>query len=411
MLGGELLKRPSTTSDTQCRNCALTRVCCQECLLLDSTIVWLRMDCLRVNVTGKRNRDLADLILSSVSQRATIALTGKQRSELEAITQSRSLPMAYVTRAKLILLLNEGVPYSEICQRIETSKPTILRWKKRFLRYGLDGLSTSHPGQKPSKLTPSLRARVLAVTRREPPDGSMQWSCRKLAATLGISKDLVHRIWKEAGVRPHRLERHIAGNNPDFETKAADIVGLYLHPPQHAAVFRLNDKAAIQALDRPDLILPLSPARAVGHGFEYYGHGTLSLFAALDTKSGKSQSKTLERHTSQEFAGFLSQIVEQCPSGQEIHIILNNLSAHNAKLIQAFLEDHPNVQLHFTPSYSAWLNRIEIWFARIEQEMISRVIFRSVSDLAHKLRRNIQVYSAHAKPFRWKYNDSFRPQR
>jgi transposase len=334
-----------------------------------------------------------------------LVLTEEQRKELISISQSRALPAGYVTRAKLILLVSEGVPYSEIGWRLGTSKPTIIRWKERFRRGGLNGLDTSHPGQKPFKLTPALRAKVLAGTQRKPKDGSTHWSCRKLAADLGISKDLVHRIWREAGVRPHRLERYMASPDPDFESKAADIIGLYLQPPQHAAIFCVDEKTAIQALDRLDPVLPLSPGRAERHGFEYYRHGTLSLYAALDTKTGKVHGKTAERHTSEEFVAFLEQVVQQCRPGQEIHIILDNLSAHKTKLVRAFLAAHTNVCLHFTPTYSSWLNQVEIWFSRIERDVIARGVFTSVVDLAGKLRRYIQAYSAQAKPIHWKYND------
>jgi len=335
-------------------------------------------------------------------------VTEQQKRELTGIAQSRSLPAGYVFRAKLILLLEEGRSFSSIRERLDTTTPTIIRWKQRFLEAGVNGLDTSHPGQKPYKLTPSLRARILGATRKKPNDGSTHWSCRKLAAELGISKDLVHRVWQEAGVKPHRLERYMASNDPDFETKAADIIGLYMNPPQHAAVFCVDEKTAIQALDRLDPVLPLSAGRADRHGFEYYRHGTLSLYAALDTKSGRVHGKTAARHTSQEFVAFLKQVVAQCAHGQEIHIILDNLSAHKTKLVQTFLAEHPHVYFHFTPTYSSWLNQVEIWFARVEREVIARGIFTSVPDLARKLRRYIQAYSAHAKPFHWKYSDPTR---
>ena len=339
---------------------------------------------------------------------SALTLTGQQKTELTAIAQSRSLPAGYVFRARLILLLAEGVSFSGIRERLKTTTPTIVRWKQRFLSAGMDGLDTSHPGQQPYKLTPSVRARILNATRRKPTDGSTHWSCRKLAAELGVSKDLVHRVWCEAGVKPHRLERYMASNDPDFETKAADIIGLYLNPPQHAAVFCVDEKTAIQALDRLDPVLPLSPGRAERHGFEYYRHGTLSLYAALDTRTGRVQGQTAARHTSEEFVRFLEQVVAQCPATQDIHIILDNLSAHKTKLVKAFLGEHPNVQLHFTPTYSSWLNQVEIWFARVEREVIARGVFTSVSDLARKLRRYIQAYSAHAKPIKWKYSDPAR---
>ena len=144
-----------------------------------------------------------------------------------------------------------------------------------------------YPWTKATVLTPALRARILAATRKKPSDGATHWSCRKLATALGVSKDAVHRVWKEAGLKPHRLERYLASDDPEFESKAADIIGLYLRPPQHAAVFCVDEKTAIQALDRLDPVLPLSPGRAERHGFEYYRHGTLSLYAALDTKTGR----------------------------------------------------------------------------------------------------------------------------
>jgi transposase len=216
-----------------------------------------------------------------------VPLTSNQRSELSSIAQSRSLPAGYVFRAKLILMLADGASFNTVKHRLQTSAPTIIRWKQRFLQSGLDGLDTYHPGQKATVLTPALRARILSATRKKPSDGSTHWSCRKLATALGVSKDAVHRVWKEAGLKPHRLERYLASDDPEFESKAADIIGLYLRPPQHAAVFCVDEKTAIQALDRLDPVLPLSPGRAERHGFEYYRHGTLSLYAALDTKTGR----------------------------------------------------------------------------------------------------------------------------
>ncbi len=197
----------------------------------------------------------------------------------------------------------------------------------------------------------------------------------------------------------------MASNDPDFETKAADIIGLYLNPPQHAAVFCVDEKSAIQALDRLDPVLPLSPGRVERHGFEYYRHGTLSLYAALDVKTGKVHGRTAARHTSEEFVAFLEQVVGQCRPGQEIHIIADNLSAHKTKKVEHFLAAHRNVRLHFTPTYSSWLNQVEIWFARIERAVIARGVFTSVQDLARKLMRYIRAYGKTAKPFRWKYSD------
>src|SRR5437879_10702846 len=176
-----------------------------------------------------------------------IFLTQQLRSELGSIAQSRTVPAGYVFRAKLILMLAEGASFNTIKRMLQTSAPTIIRWKQRFLESGLDGLDTYHPGQEATVLTPALRARILSATRKKPSDGSTPWSCRKLATALGVSKDAVHRVWKEAGLKPHRLARYLADDDPEFESKAADIIGLYLRPPQHAAVFFVDEQPAIPA--------------------------------------------------------------------------------------------------------------------------------------------------------------------
>ena len=335
-----------------------------------------------------------------------IKLTADERLELEQMTQSRTLPAGDVFRARLVLMLADGLPYRTIQERLDTTAPTISRWKDRFLKERVAGLlEIRHPGQKPSVMTPALQAKVLEATRRKPKDGSTHWSCRKLAAQLGISKDTVQRIWHRAGLKRHRLERYMASDDPEFERKATDIIGLYLHPPQHAAVFCVDEKSAIQALDRLDPVLPMSPGRAERHGFEYYRHGTLSLYAALDVRSGKVHGKTAARHTSDEFVAFLQEVIALCKPSQEIHVILDNLSAHKTHKVASFLEQHPNVKLHFTPTYSSWLNQVEIWFSRIERDVIARGVFTSVRDLARKLTRYIRAYSKTARPFHWKYSD------
>ncbi len=216
---------------------------------------------------------------------------------------------------------------------------------------------------------------------------------------------MVARVWAKHGLKPHRLERYLASDDPDFERKAADIIGLYLKPPQHAAVFCVDEKTAIQALDRLDPVLPLSPGRAERHGFEYYRHGTLSLYAAFETRTGEVLGRTAERHTSAEFVAFLTDLVTHQPKRREIHVILDNLSAHKTKLVHAFLAEHPHVHLHFTPTYSSWLNQVELWFAKIERDVIARGIFTSVKDLARKLMRYIRIYNQTPKPVKWRYSD------
>jgi len=210
-------------------------------------------------------------------------------------------------------------------------------------------------------------------------------------------------VWARHGLAPHRLERYLASDDPNFERKAADIIGLYLHPPQHAAVFCVDEKTAIQALDRLDPVLPLSPGRAERHGFEYYRHGTLSLYAAFNTRTGDVLGKTVERHTSAECVAFLAALVAEQPRRQAIHVILDNLSAHKTRQVTTFLAEHPRVHLHFTPTYASWLNQVELWFAKIERHVIARGVFTSVPDLARKLMRYIRHYNRAPQPVKWTY--------
>src|SRR5437899_4049653 len=196
--------------------------------------------------------------------------------------------------------------------------------------------------------------------------------------------------------------------DPDFETKAAEVIRLYLDPPQHAVVFCIDEKTAIQALDRIDPLLPLSPGRAERHGFEYYRHGTLSLYAALNTHTGEVLGNAVPRHTSDEFVAFLTAVVATQPRRRAIHIIVDNLSAHKTQKVRTFLAAHPAVRLHYTPTYSSWLNQVELWFSKIERDVIARGIFTSVTDLRRKLMRYIKHYNKTAKPFRWSYADPTR---
>ena len=332
-------------------------------------------------------------------------MTPSERTELKDRMRSRTLPAEDVRRARLMLLLAQGKSYLAIRQVLGCNPNYISRWKGRFEAERLAGMYSHHPGRAVKKRTLALEARILEWTRRPAPDGSTHWSSRKLAQHLGISHMMVARVWQRAGLKPHRIERYMASDDPDFETKAADLIGLYVKPPQHAAVFCVDEKTAIQALDRLDPVLPLSPGRLERHGFEYYRHGTLSLYAALNTKSGTVLGKTAARHTSQEFVAFLADLVANQPRGKEIHLIADNLSAHKTRRVEQFLAAHPKVHLHYTPTYSSWLNQVENWFARIERDVIARGVFTSVKDLARKLMRYIRHYNRAPKPIKWTYRD------
>ena len=295
-------------------------------------------------------------------------LTADERTELDLRVHSRKIRAEDARRAKVILMLADGGSFTRIATTVGCYPDYVSRWKP-FEAERLAGLQAKYRGQPPTVLTPALEARIMTWTRQPPPDGSTHWSRGRSARKLGVQHTIVARAWRHAGLQPHRLERYMRSTDPEFETKAADVIGLYLDPPQHAVVFCIDEKTAIQALDRLDPVLPLSPGRAERHGFEYYRHGTLSLYAALNTRTGEVVGHTAARHTSAEFVGFLQTVVETQPRRREMHIIVDNLSAHKTQQVRTFLVAHPSVHLHYTPTYSSWLNQVELWFSKIERDV------------------------------------------
>ena len=334
-----------------------------------------------------------------------LILTPEERCELQRRVRSRSMRAEDSRKARVILELASGRGLRQTAVSLSCSTSYVQRWLGRFRSERLSGLVARHKGRAAAQGTAKLEARILEWTRRGPDDGSTQWSSRRLARKLGTTHMAVVRVWNRYGLQPHRLRHHMVSDDPNFETKAADIIGLYLHPPAHAAVFCVDEKTAIQALDRLDPVLPLSPGRAESHGFEYFRHGTLSLYAALETQSGEILGKTARRHTSAEFVSFLEDIVASQPAGKLIHVIADNLSAHKTKLVDAFLEAHPNVRMHFTPTYSSWLNQVENWFAKIQRHVITRGVFSSLHDLRVKLLRYIRHYNKTVTPIQWTYSN------
>jgi transposase len=334
-----------------------------------------------------------------------LTLTTDERAELQRRVRSLKIRAEDARRARVVLMLADGHSYSTIEAVVPCYRDYINRWRHRFLADRLDGLRARYRGQPPTILTPAMEARVLEKTRQRPPDGSTHWSTRKLGRLLKIHHNLVAKAWQRAGLQPHRFERYMLSDDPDFERKAADVIGLYVNPPHHAAVFAADEKTAIQALDRLDPVLPLSPGRAERHGFEYYRHGTLSLFAALNTRTGEVVGQTVPRHTSVAFIEFLTEVVAAAPRAKEIHVILDNLSTHKTQAVRSFLVDHPKVRLHFTPTYSSWLNQVELWFSKIERDLLARGIFTSVPDLARQIRTYIRRYNKQPKPIRWSYRN------
>ena len=265
---------------------------------------------------------------------------------------------------------------------LRCSSSYVQRWRERFLTSRLAGLVARHQGRKVRPDAAKLEARILEWTRRGPPDGSTHWSSYRLAVEVGTSPDGHASVAVTASNRTGS-RRYMASDDPEFEEKAADIIGLYLNPPDHAAVFCVDEKTAIQALDRLDPVLPLSPGRAEAHGFEYYRHGTLSLYAALNTRTGEMLGKTTQRHTSAEFVDFLADVVAYQPLGREIHVIADNLTAHKTKLLEDSLAHIPASASIYT-HLLRWLNQVEIWFAKIQRQVIARGIFFPPSTISEE---------------------------
>ena len=337
-----------------------------------------------------------------------LELSAEKRMELEKVGRSRTAAAAVVQRAQMILAMADGVAYRELVERFNTSTTTLTRWRKRYAERGLAGLTDELKRGRGDGITAADEARILAATQKAPPQPLTHWTSRRLAKKLGYSHATIARVWKRAGIKPHRLERYTSSPDPDFEQKAADIIGLYLDPPANAAVFCVDEKTAIQALDRTLPVLPLSPGRAERHGFEYVRHGTLSLYAALEVHTGHVEGMTAERHTSQAFLSFLDRVIATQPLDREIHIICDNLSAHKTKDVRAWLDKHPTIAIHYTPTYSSWLNQVEIWFSKIQRDLITRGIFTSTTDLRRKLMAYIRLHNRNCRPFEWTYRNTQR---
>jgi len=315
------------------------------------------------------------LILAMPLQRRPIALGEEDREDLRQMSVSRTLAPGDVLRARVILMLAEGRSYAEIQQRLGTTAPTIARWKKRFMEHGLTGLVEQRSSERKTiAVTPELREQVIAATCRGPDDRSARWSCRALARELGISKDIVHRIWRSEGMRPHRLERYMATGEEELQRKGADIVGLYLSPLQHAAVFCASQKSAAAAA----------------------AHGRLSLYRALSATSGGVQPASSARRAGDGYVSFLTQVLGGYQAGLRLTVILDRLSGEDTVKLGVLLEEHPSTWLNLAPSYSAWLEQVEEWCSPGDGE----------AKLTWKLMRHIQACSKPKIPVQWIYAGS-----
>jgi transposase len=317
-----------------------------------------------------------------------------ERKELERRARSRSLEAESVRRAKVILMLEAGISYHEICQRVGCAVHYISRLQKRFKEERLIGLDPRFPGTDCGRNSAETEARILEWTRREPTDGSIRWSSYRLAKEVGVSQSTVSRVWRKFGLQRHDSCRYVARDDPEFEEKAADIIGLYLRTPVHTAVFCLDEKSAMQGMDRLDPVFQPSPSHA---------DGTLSLYGALKDHTDEGLAANGALNTGADFVNFLAQIVGSQPTGHEIHVISDNLGADKTKEVSEFFADNPTVRIHSTPTYFSWIKQVEIWVSKIQRDLISRDVFVSVRDFAPKLIGYIRKYNKSAKPIRWIY--------
>ncbi|WP_020644002.1 IS630 family transposase [Amycolatopsis balhimycina] len=337
---------------------------------------------------------------------APLSMSDTQRTELTKMASSSVLPYRQVIQAKALLWAGDGVANEEIARRCEVDSDTVRRWRKRFTENGTDGVGViaKGRGRKPS-LPPGTVAEVLRLTFHErPEDGSTHWSTRTLAARMGIGKDTVAKIWADHNLKPWKVDTFKISNDPQFEEKLLDVVGLYLNPPARAVVFSYDEKTQCQALDRTQPSLPMTPGRAGTMTHDYKRHGTIDLFAAMNIATGEVVTDLHKGHAGADVLRFFKQIDKTVPRGLGVHVVLDNLSAHSTPAIMKWLghRDRRRWHLHFTPTSSSWLNIVERWFKELTDKRLRRGVFTSVADLTTAITTWAEHWNKDPKPFIWK---------
>jgi transposase len=336
---------------------------------------------------------------------AALVLDSHQKQHLESLARSGSTPQRVARKCRVILLASDGVANHAIAQQVGLSRPTVLATRAAFARGGVEALCQRQKRKRPFPiLTPELQSKIVDTTLKTKPHGATHWTVRTLARHLGISRTMVHRVWRASDIQPHRVEKFKISNDPQFDQKVQDIVGLYLNPPERALVLCVDEKSQIQALDRTAPILPLRPGLPERQTHDYKRHGTTTLFAAFNIVNGKVMGSCLPRHRSQEFVKFLSAVEKQVPPDQEIHLIVDNYGTHKSQVVQRWLKPKKRnrFHFHFTPTSSSWLNQVERWFALITDRMIRRGTFLSVHELEQAIYRWLADWNDSPKPFAWK---------
>lgn len=330
-----------------------------------------------------------------------LVVSQSDRAQLESIARSQSLPAGLARRAQIVLLLADGEPNSAVARRFKVSRPTVSLWRNRFAERGIAGLHNELKPGRPRTTGEEEIAKLINTALRSKPKGKTHWSRRSLADHTQMSKSTVHRYLSLFGVQPHRSRSFKLSTDPLFIEKVRDVVGLYLNPPDHALVLCVDEKSQVQALERTQPMLPMGLGYVEGITHDYVRHGTTTLFAALDIANGSVLTQCKQRHRHQEFLAFLRHIETQVPPDLDVHLICDNYSTHKHAKVKAWLARRPRFHLHFTPTYSSWLNQVERWFALITNQAIRRGSFDSVTDLKRKINEFVEHYNQHPRPFMW----------
>ncbi len=332
---------------------------------------------------------------------APLMLREEDRPELLRWSKRTKSSNGLAQRARIVLRCAEGQPSSGVASQLGLTNATVGKWRRRYIARGLAGLLDQPRCGAPRQIGDDKVDEVVTKTLESLPRDATHWSTRAMAQASGLSHTTVRRIWLAFGLAPHRVEHFKLSNDPQFIAKVRDIVGLYLNPPERALVLCADEKAQIQALDRTQPILPLRPGMAERRTHDYLRHGTTSLFAALDVKSGKVIGALHRRHRSIEFKSFLQRVDQEVPADLEVHLILDNYSSHKTPAIRRWLVRHPRFQLHFTPTYSSWISLVERWFAGLTNKQLRRGTHRSTRALEDAIRLYLALNNENPKPFVW----------
>jgi transposase len=329
-------------------------------------------------------------------------MSESQREILERLAASQTAAYREVQRARVLLLAADGVANAQIATETGVTPVTVRAWRKRFAEQGLTKFGKVAPGRgRPPEIPQDKIEEIVDLTRNCKPKGEAHWSTRTMAKEVGVSKATVQRVWSARGLKPHLVKTFKLSNDPTFEEKLIDVVGLYLNPPEQAMVLCMDEKSSVQALDRTQPSLPMKKGRAGTMTHDYKRHGTTTLFAALDVLTGKVIGQCLPRHRHTEFLKFLKTINAEVPAGLEIHLVLDNYSTHKHAKVKAWLAKHPRFHLHFTPTSSSWLNLVERWFRELTDKALRRGVFHSVPDLIAAIEAYLEANNDDPKPFVW----------